>query len=264
MRILFNNLIGQALFTSVHEDAAFPVENLASEYIRERYQVVGLVDSVTLTFAADVTLTDLFWGYTNVEKMQVTFKDSAGDIVDIVYFEGGDVAHYYGYSGGVYGFDTHYYGYYDRTSNHLYDPVGWHFDAITCRTIEIELEGPEDFYMGALGLGAASVLADPQDGWLEGWDDRSLRSESEGGHVLQQYVEPLRSYAWTLVGNTREEANAIRELYKLSGVGKKLWVDPFENNHGFMEPIYCSLTAPMTTRKNGKWYSVDMQIKEAR
>jgi len=265
MKILFDNEVLTADITTVNSSSNYPVANLKSPYLRKRYQSTAITDTITLVFDAEKPVSSFFWGYTNLTKMSVTFKNAAGDILDYIYFEDGNVAHYYGYPvEHYYGWDTEYYGYYDRLSNHVYDPVGWHFPVMMIKTVIIDIEGPSGFYLGGLGIGDSLTLPDPIDTWKEEYKDVSLVSEAEGGQVLQQYIEPMRSHEWTIRAVPRADMNTYKNIYKNHGVGYHVWVDPFEENHDFMEPLYAVLAGAWEPKKNGREYDFDVKIREAR
>ena len=265
MKILFDNEVLGATITALNSNDSYPTDNLKSPYLRKRYQTIGTTDTLTLVFSEEKPISSFFWGYTNLTKMSVTFKDASDVVLDYIYFEDGTVGHYYGYPiEQYYGYDTVYYGYYDRLSTHLYDPVGWHFPVMMVKTIVIEIEGPEDFYLGGLGIGDSLTLPDPIDTWTEGYQDNSLVSEAEGGQVLQHYLEPMRVHEWVFRAVSRSDMNAYKNVYKEHGIGYHVWADPFENNHDFMEPLYAVITSPWQPRKQGREYEFGIALKEAR
>jgi len=243
------------------------VSNLDSPYLRKRYQASGTTDTITVTFSQDKTIDSLFWGYTNIKTMLVTFYNASDEIVQIVYFNEGDVGYYYGYgTEDLYGYDPdNYYGYYERLSDHAYDPVSWHFGQdVTFRYATFEIEADETAYLGAIGLGQAVEMPDPQAEWEEDWDDKSIVSYSQAGQVQSQYVEPMRVYDFSFDGISRDRMNALREVYKTYGIGHIIWVDPTERAPDFMTPMYASLLAWGKDKKDGLQYSFSITVKEAR
>lgn len=268
MKILFKDIIHQATITSINGSESYSVQNLASRYLRKRYQATGTADTITLAYDEDVTIDSLFWGYTNIETMLVKFYDDMDNLVELVYFSGGNVGHYYGYpDANLYGYDPdNYYGYYDRLSDHVYDPVSWHFvEPVTFRRVEFELTSVTDpIVMGAIGLGMAETMPNPNERWPESWDDRSKLSYSEAGQSQAQYVEPMRIYEFDFDGIDRARMNELRELYAQYGRGAIIWFDPTEDNHEFITPMYAVLDNWGDNKKNGKSYGYSLRIKEAR
>lgn len=266
MKILFENQVLAADITTVNSSSNYPVDNLKSPFLRKRYQSASSEDTITINFGSEKPISSLFWGYANLDKMNVTFKNNEGDILDYIYFEGGNVGHYYGYpTDQYYGYDAVHYGYYDRESNHDYDQViGWHFPTMMVREVIIEIEGPPGLYLGGLGIGESLLLPDPTAEWKESYLDRSFTSEAQGGQALQQYVEPMREHEWTIRGVNRADMNRFKNVYKKHGVGYHVWVDPFEENHDFMEPFYGVITKAWEPKKNGLEYDFIVGIREAR
>ena len=267
MRILFDDLIHDAVITSLNADSSYPVTNLADRYLRRQYKSTRATDTITLTYTADKSIDCLFWGYTNLANMLVVFKDSLGAVVEVVYFEDGNVAHYYGYpDDSYYGYaDGEFYGYYDRYSDHVYDPVSWHFnDTITFRTVDFIIEGPDPVTLGAIGLGLAEVMPDPLQEWAESWDDKSKVVYSEAGQSQSQYIEPMRVYDFNFDAVERARMNELRDIYKTHGRGAVIWFDPTEHNHDFITPMYAVLDEWSENSKDGKKFSFGLTIKEAR
>ena len=268
MKILFNDLIHDATISSLNGSESYSVQNLASRYLRKRYQATGNSDTITLTYASDVTIDSLFWGYTNLTTMLVKFYNSDDELIELVYFENGNVGHYYGYPDqNLYGYgEGDYYGYYDRLSDHVYDPVSWHFpEAVTFRYVEFEIVSTESpLILGAIGLGISETMPNPLEEWPESWDDRSKVSYSEAGQSQAQYVEPMRVYDFDFDGISRERMNELREVYKTYGIGAIIWFDPTEANHEFITPMYAVLDSWGDNKKRGKSYGYSLTIKEAR
>jgi hypothetical protein len=265
MNVLFDNKILNATLSASNENANFPIDNLKSDFLRERFQSTDASDTITVTFDNVTSLDCLFWGYTNMTSMTVVLKDDLGNTIDTIYFSGGDVAHYYGYDSGYYGYTDYYYGYFDRLAGEtVYDPVSWYFPTIEVKSIEIAIEAVDNVYLGGLATGKVASIKEPLNDWDEDFEDLSIITESEAGQVQQLYNRPLRVYNWTIVNNTREEMNEILDLYKEYGIGHHIWVDPFEDNHEFMTPLYAVLTNSIAASKDGYLYSFNFDIKEAR
>jgi len=81
---------------------------------------------------------------------------------------------------------------------------------------------------------------------------------------LRDYVEPLRLHSWTFPEVTRDDINDWAEYFKDLGIGKPIYIDPFEDDHTFLKPLYAALTEPFAAKKVGRRYTFDLTVKEAR
>ena len=90
MKILFNDLIHDATISSLNGRAT-RCRILQADTSGKRYQATGNSDTITLSYASDVTIDSLFWGYTNLTTMLVKFYNSDDELIELVYFENGNV-----------------------------------------------------------------------------------------------------------------------------------------------------------------------------
>lgn len=264
MNVLFDNKILNATISAENANDSYPVSNLQSDYLKQRFQSTETSDKITITFNEPIDISCLFWGWTNMTSMTVTFYDDIGEQIDKIYFSGGNVGHYYGYDSSYYGYDDYYYGYYDRTSELVYNVVSWYFPTISVSSMTVELEGDDTVFLGGIAAGEAYEMKNPEEEWDEGWKDLSIVTESDSGQVTQLYNEPLRVYNWTIPGLNRREMNEVLELYRLHGKGAHVWVDPFQKNHEFLTPLYATIDEPVKASKSGYNYSYNFDIRESK
>jgi len=268
MKILSNNIISEASISSLNENPLYPLTNLQDRYIRNSFEASDSSDTITLEWDSDQITNCVFWGNTNLSNMLVKFLDSEDNIVELVYFSGGNVAHYYGYpDDNYYGYaDGDYYGYYDRVSEHVYDPVSWFFGSnITFRKVEITLENSdsENLYLGGLAFGLADTFPDPVQDISPGLSDASISSIADAGQTQSMYYEPMRTFSLNFNVN-HAEMLIMRNWYIGLGKGVILWADISEKNHDFFTPIYSVLLSLADFKKSGDRYTSTLKIKEAR
>jgi len=268
MNVLTDNKILDATITSINGSENFPATNLQNVFLHQRYQSTTVDDTVTIVFDTSIDIDVFFFGYTNMSTMTVDFYDASNvKIESYQILADGSVIHYYGYGlAESYGYDDQFYGYYIRNGNQVYDPVAWYLSqTLSVKKIVITLETEStNVFMGGIACGVIENFSLPLSTWIDDFDDKSLVSESEAGQVLQQYLPPFRKYKFNFPVNSRADVIEVMNKYRAIGVGYHLWVDPFEDNHDFMVPIYCTLTAPIKSKKDGTNYSYDLNIREAR
>lgn len=268
MIILFDNLMEAGTLSAVNADENYPVSNLISPFLRQIYQSTGNTDTITLELTEDANVDALFWGFTNVNTMIVSFFDSTDTLIELIYLEGEKVGHYYGYGESYfYGYDDEYYGYYDRESDHYYDPASWHWDVPIENVRKITIEATTDdtyLYIGGIGVGKSYKMPDPDQGFSEGWLDNSIISRSQAGQSLAEYVTPLRQYGYSFSTVERSLMNELQQKYKEQGIGAHLWLDSTEKNHDFIAPMYGILEEWSESNKDGKRYNFDITLTEAR
>lgn len=269
MRILFDNILKDAHLVSLTAEDAYPVRNLRSQFLRQIYRSSGSQDTIYLTFDNDQRIDSMFWGFTNASRLMIGLYDEGGSMIDVVYLEGQNVGHYYGYGEDeVYGYDDErYYGYWDRRSESVFDPAAYHWPKILegVRSITVEMQTDEDkFHMGGLAFGVSEKFPNPNEEFTEGWIDNSVVSRSQAGQVVRDYVEPLRQYAFSFSTMDRAEMNRLRAIYHRWGNGCKVWLDSTEKNHEFIPPMFGVLDQWTDNQKRGNLYSYSMTITEAR
>lgn len=269
MRILFKNLVDDAHLLSLKAEDAYPVRNLTSQFLRHIYRSGDSSDTLYITFDADQTIDSMFWGWTNINRMMVGLYDEDGLMIDVVYLEGQNVGHYYGYGGDqAYGYDDErFYGYWDRKSQSVFDPAAYHWPVALegVRSITIEMEtGDDKLYMGGLAFGVSERFPNPDENFTEGWVDNSIISRSQAGQVVRDYVEPLRQYSFNFSYAERSQMNALRQVYLENGIGAKVWLDSTERNHDFVAPMFGIIEEWTADEKNGKNYRFGLTITEAR
>jgi hypothetical protein len=222
MKILFDNKLLSATVIATNEDSNYPVSNLKSPFLRRKFQSTGTSSTITATIST--TINSIFYGYTNGS-------------VTVRLYNGGLVATYSGIG----------------PSKHFADTV------IT--KIEVDISSASTVYLGGLGIGQSVALDPPESFWDETFDDRSIVSESQTGQVLQEYVEPLRNYDFSIPTINRDDLRALQTTYLAYGRGHILWIDPETDD---LPVMYGRMTEALSASKNRKLYTAQLKFKEAR
>lgn len=269
MNILFDNKVLNSTVSAGLASANYPVDNLKSINLHQKYQSIDTSDTITVVFDDNINIDCFFFGYTNMSSMVVSFFNELDELLEkIVFFADGSVGHYYGYPiEEYYGYTDQFYGYLDRQGNEVYDPVAWYLTKeLSVKKITIELQNDLGYpvYLGGIATGLCENVGIPLAKWEDDFDDKSIVSESEAGQILQQYIRPFRKYNFKFPVNTRKRVVDIMKQYQQYAIGAHLWVDPFERNHDFMEPLYCTLVSPLSATKDGYNWEFNFNIREAR
>lgn len=235
MRLLFENIIDNATITSLNGSLNYPPENLQDTVLKKRFQSSIDNDVLTINFAATSSVNSFYYGFTNAAFMRIRFYLGSDSLVKTV-----------------------------TVLNPTTAEDAYHFSEITADFAEIYIEGPEGVYLGGAGCGMSIIFPDPENRWNEPLEDNSIVSESLSGETENDYVESLRIYSWIFKDNTRESTNYYRGLYKDLGIGKPIWIDPFENDHDYIGPIYAKLTKNFNATKDGRRFNFYLDIKQAR
>jgi hypothetical protein len=236
MRILFDNEALNAAITSYYESANYPASNIIHPFLVKRYQATADSDTITLTFDTEFSASSIFYGFTNATSIIVKFYDVLDNLLHtetIADPQQRDSA------------------FFTQVDNISYLEIDVITDMIA-------------IYLGEFGCGLEIQMPDPLGDWPETPVDNSEVSDSVGGQTLQNYVEPLDSYTFNFRDLERDVAIAIRDACKEVGIGGKLWVDAFEEDHEFMQPMYATLRAQPTIQKNGRRYDLSLSVQEAR
>ena len=236
MKILFDNYIADSTLSALYASLNYPVTNLQDNVLRNRYQCTFNSDTITITFSDSMDVDCFFYAYTNATYLQLRLYRDYETLL------------------------------FTLTINNPVDECGAHFFSLVqdVTYAELDIEGPENVYLGCIGIGDAEDFPDPEYSWKDTLQDNSASSENVYGSTWTDYVEPLRIHNWIIRNVETEDANYYIGLYKLTGIGKPLFIDPFENNHDFMEPLYAKFTVPINKQKNGRRWQLNIDIKECR
>lgn len=236
MKILFDNYVIDSTISALYASLNYPVANLQDTVLRKRFQCSRASDTITITFAERLDVSSFYYAYTNATYLQLRLYRDYETLL------------------------------YTLT---IIDPVelcgAHHFTLVEdVEYAELDIIGPENVYLGGVGLGDSVTFPDPENTWKDKLQDNSASSENVYGSTWTDYIEPLRVHNWICRDVELEDAQYYIELYRLTGIGKPVFIDPFENNHDFMTPLYAKFTNPMDKQKNGRRWEINIDIKECR
>lgn len=212
MKVLFNNLVKDATITALSENANYPAENLASQFLKLKYKSTGINDTITVTFDDSVSASCFFYSYTNASSMTVKLYSSSSVLLDTITVD-------CTYSSGAEYFTQ-------------YNNVRWF-------TIEAACPATEDLYIGGIALGLATDFPYPNGTFAKQISDNSSSDSSTDGQTSNQYIEPLTGYVLQFEGVERTTYHTLFELFKQVGSGH-IWIDIAEDNHLVYQPLYCT------------------------
>jgi hypothetical protein len=237
MKILWNNLLDDAELSSLNASLNYPVTNLQDSFLYVRTQSSIDVDTVTIMFDEDASISDFFWGYTNATKFVLRLYNYENELL------------------------------YTETINDP-DPqwgsVG--FDIVEdVDHAELDIIGDEiGTYLGGIGIGIAYVMPDPLSEWDETPIDNSDWSRSPAGQTLQNYTRPLRREPRKFADVSHAIKEEIMALYYEVGTGAALWFDFTELDHDYKKPLYGIIANIINPQKNGRMWEFDIVAEEAR
>jgi hypothetical protein len=264
VKILFNNALNAAVYTSVNAAGSFPAGNLSDGFLRLRYQVDGTADTVTITLSESVSVDCFFMSYIgNISDIDVTFF--SGDVARLVTLGPavgtGDADTIVTGDG-----DTMHYG--EGPSNYFDDYAGEQtvsrtFDVVTSiDKIVIALTGTNPFYIGGVAAGLCEDIPPALAAWDDTYNDNSVSVRSSHGQVQALYIEPVRSYGFSF--DAIPTADFVRIKAAAQSVGPiPVWVSFFEDSPDAIPPGYYQVTME-GQRRSMYTYAFNMQFTEAR
>ncbi len=235
MKIVFDNIVLDSTLSSLRASLNYPIENLQNSILKNRYQSVQSTDTITIDFSETLRVSSFFYSYTNATYLQLRLYVGSDSLVFTLTIT-------------------------DPES----ETDAKYFTAIEADYAELDIIGPDNVYLGGIALDDPVEFPDPDNAWQESYQDNSSVSENDDGNTNQDYIKPLRINNWIFRDVTRYDSNFYKELYILTGIGKIIWVDAFEDNHDYLKPLYCKMTAPFQPKKNGRRFNFELSIKEAR
>lgn len=248
MRILFNDILADCVVSATNTDSNFPVANLSHPFMRRRWQSLSNTDTITIEPTTFTSISGIYLGYTNAEKILLTVYGY----------------NQVGYNGDVLGYDGDELAFNDQSSGIEYDMSSgvFHQDLFfSVVTVEVTAPVGEKVYLGKIALGDDYRIDPPESFWEESFDDKSIVSVSDGGQVLQEFVEPLRRLKFSIPTMDRDETRAFQAQYVQCGVGRPIFIDPETDN---LPILYCRFSSSISTSKNKRQYRTQMEFTEAR
>lgn len=263
MRILADNALDRATITATNESVNYPPENLVHDFLQARMQFVsGTDNTITITFDDPETVNCLFFAYHNLGYMNIKVYAEA------VLLEETQV----GVGGLIYTEDLEdTITFMDGSDEYFIDGIQVQSEAVyfastyqNVTSIVLEVFGPENSYIGGLGVGQYYQAPNPLSDHTEGHADNSVSTRSPYGQSAQTKIPPFDTGAYTFRGYIRSLWSAMRDLYMSLGAGAHVWVDFNEGNHDFKLPKYCTWDFLSESSKFGNYYQWEVRFTEAR
>lgn len=212
MKVLFTNHILDATIAADTPNTNYPASNIQSQFLEKKFKSAGRSDVITITLP-DTASGNCFWyGYSNVDYMQVAFYSSSSMLVG------------------------------SQTLNCTYSSGSIFFTSLpNVRTIVVTAQSPanEDLYIGGLGFGTAFDFPYPSASFAREIFSNETKETSDYGQTSVRYIKPLDRYSLQFLGVQRSEYHDIISAFKDIGSGH-LWLDISEDNHAAYQPLYCT------------------------
>ena len=240
MKILFESNVKQTgiEISSINQSINFSPYNLADKSLNKRYQAVSLSDTITITFPEAISISAIFAGYSNISDSEIRFYDSGDTLLGTT------------------------------TIGEISTWIAIYLTQIdSVSYCEIDVESPMGgnlVYLGGVEVGVPYTMPDPVANWKNTPQDNSEFDQSPGGQARQNYERPLRSYTFSFKDIEKSITDEIMDLYYSIGQGYPIWIDPFEDNHSYMEPFYGIIVQSIQPQKNARRYDFDITFREAR
>jgi len=264
MKILFDNLLKGATFSSVNASANYPVKNLDDGFLRLRYQANVTGDSVTIITDEQIALNSIYLSYIgNVDDIEISFF--AGDAIqlvtlgpmvatgdgNIIVTGDGSTMHF---ASGPSDYFTDYAG--ERQ-------ISRHFEMITgVDKITIDLLGDNPFYIGGVAAGLAEDIPPALAAWDDTYNDESAVSRSSHGQVQALYIEPAMAYTFSFEGVSMSDFTRIKAAAQAAGP-VPVWVTFFEDTPEAIRPGYYQV-AMTGAMRSAYTYSFQLSFTEAK
>jgi hypothetical protein len=231
MRILFNNLLYNATLTADTVNANYPLSNLKSDHLKKPYKATATSANITITFSAVSSVNCCYIGYTNATAAVVNLYASGGGLL--------------------------------KTETLDTDRGGGVFTSVSSVAYAVlTLAGTATIYLGTVGIGSAykmplmnnDVVLKPIDG--------SDREYSTDGQLYINRANILHQLDVTYSFENVDTYNEILALWE--SLEHPAWVDPYEENTGMINPMFCDITMDDSPTQTWRWYTWAHNYREVR
>lgn len=235
MKVLFRNVFENASFSATNESLNYPVSNLIHPFLRKRFQSSGISSIITASFEDDQIMDCFFYGWNNLESLDVVFKNSVDAILlSVNITEPEDVGSFY-------------------------------FSKLTSvRSVEITVNGLIGVFLGGVGAGLCYAMPNPLASYDPGSTDNSSSIESPYGQTLQSYIKPLRELEYGFRDQTLEIRKEVESLYRSVGIGKPIYFDLYEEDREKEPQIYGKIVNALRFPYSPRRHNFTIKIREAR
>jgi hypothetical protein len=236
MKLLFNGLIENSTLSSQYPSNSYPLSNLQDSFLTRRYQSSRDSDVIMIAFESESDVDCFFWGYTNAIQIIFGLYDYENTLL---------------YQQVI---DNPYAGvdsiYFDTVEDASYALVTLSYDSL-------------GVYIGRCDCGIASVYPDPLEDYELDFSDATISNKSPNGQTSFDRAEPLEILLFEFKGIDPDVMDGIISDYIYYGIGRPLFIDPFDLNHDFMMPKYGTMQRPLGYKKNGINREFTLEIEES-
>ena len=231
MRILFDNLIFDATLTADSVDANYPLTNLQNESCKKIYKATATSVVITVTLKAVSTVNCFYFGYTNATAVTLALYNASDVLLKTVTLNA---------SHGGATFATTY----------------------TVSYAKLTLAGADIIYMGIIGIGNNYKMPDPYNDVILKPIDNSKRKYSGDGQKYVNYVNILHQMHITYKMKTLDIYTAVMAKWEV--LRHSAWVEPYEENTGIINPMFCEITMDDSPEQSDRLYTWKHNYREVR
>lgn len=240
MKILFYNELEGSTVTAVSGSLNYPPSSIYHEFLRKKFKSMATTDTLTIDLEAAVDMNCLFIGFHNIGSGTASFFDGSlspvGSSIDLAAAD---------------------------------DIFVSHFATISVKRITISATSTGSMlYIGGVGAGMSTTM--PTERALPmpysmGIVEKTTVTETTGGQVSRNRGASLRERVlrWDHVAKATKDVIEAKVL--LTGVGKPIFIDLFENDRDFDPPIYAQIVTERSVMfEDPGDYMIELKVREAR
>jgi hypothetical protein len=231
MRILFNNLLYNSTISADTVNANYPLSNLKSDHLKKIYQATTTSAVITITLGAVSQVNSCYIGYHNASSAVLALYNSSDVLLRTVSLN-------VNRGGGIF----------TTTQNVSY--------------AKLTLAGSNTIYLGTIGIGYAYKMPDPNNDIVLKPIDNSDREYSTDGQLYINRADILHQIDATYSFEDIDTYNEILALWE--DLQHPAWVDPYEENTGSINPMFCDITMDDSPTQTWGWYVWSHNYREVR
>lgn len=225
MRILFDDLIYGSTVTADTEDANYPAINLQNDRMKKIYKATSTSSVITVVFDSVTSVNCCYLAFTNATSAILRLYNTSSVLLSTITVS---------LSRG-----------------------GQTFTSVSgVASATLTISGSDTIYLGVFGIGESYKMPDPTDGFLLRPIDSSDIDYSTGGQKyfnpvpIRHYIEPQYSFQSVDMFN-----EILLKWETLHDTGRNAWVDPFEDNTGKMNPMWCHVDMSSDPKTSWGYYN---------
>lgn len=222
MRILFNDLIYNATLAADTADGNYPVTNLQSDFQAKLYKATQASAVITMTLPSVSTINCCYFGLTNATSAVLTLYSSGNVLLGTVTL---DVSR-----------------------------GGKSFASVSSVAYaKLTLAGSATIYLGNIGIGYNYTMPEPDAGIVLTPIDNNSYDYSDYGQSYVNYIDTCYQIEPQYSRVDVDKYNAITLL--VDSLRHPAWVDPYEENTGIINPMWCQIIKDTEPSQLGRLYT---------